>query len=309
MSFKRAASTEVNHYEIGEPPAKLPNYNFFYTLESESEKGSSDDDSESVRSDQGKETEYAKDTSDTTTHSDCSSEEDFTVKVEYEVESLSEKENPLGNSSLSSDTDDVMYTVVTKVNVDKDELSTLADSSGNSDSNVIFDPEIPRADYWTCLNCKNQNNNPNFRYCEKCYKLKKDFFPPRPRRRRKRRNSNKKSSLEKSISTASTISVSSQDTLSAIAGPSHMDSGIGSSQDFLSQSEMDSQEIASNSTDSLSSQLCITCMTNQKNGIFVHGKVGHVCCCYKCALKVWTQTGKCPICNGKVRSVLKVIVH
>jgi hypothetical protein len=45
----------------------------------------------------------AKDTSDTTTHSDWSDE--VPVNVEYEVASLSEKENPLGDGSLSSDTD------------------------------------------------------------------------------------------------------------------------------------------------------------------------------------------------------------
>lgn len=48
-------------------------------------------------------TDYAKDTSDTTTHSDWS--DDFKMRVEYEVASLSEKENPLGDGSLSSDTD------------------------------------------------------------------------------------------------------------------------------------------------------------------------------------------------------------
>jgi hypothetical protein len=47
--------------------------------------------------------DYAKDTSDTTTHSDWSNE--VTVDVEYEVASLSEKENPLGDGSLFSDTD------------------------------------------------------------------------------------------------------------------------------------------------------------------------------------------------------------
>jgi hypothetical protein len=100
------------------------------------------------------------------------------------------------------------------------------------------------------------------------------------------------------------------------AGPSflHLDSGLGSSQDMSSvgtKSEVDSQDFASasNSTEDLSSQTCITCMTNPKNGLFVHGKVGHLCCCYKCALKVWTQTGKCPICNGRVRNILKVIVQ
>jgi hypothetical protein len=48
-------------------------------------------------------TDWAQDTSDTTTHSDWSG--DVAVDVEYEVASLPEKENPLGDGSLSSDTD------------------------------------------------------------------------------------------------------------------------------------------------------------------------------------------------------------
>jgi hypothetical protein len=48
-------------------------------------------------------TDSAKDTSDTTTHSDCSNE--VTMDVEYEVASLSEQENPIGDDSFSSDTD------------------------------------------------------------------------------------------------------------------------------------------------------------------------------------------------------------
>jgi hypothetical protein len=53
-----------------------------------------------------------------------------------------------------------------------DELSMCADSSGNTDSQLAIDPEVPRTDYWTCVQCKNRNNNPLFRYCEKCYKVK-----------------------------------------------------------------------------------------------------------------------------------------
>jgi hypothetical protein len=48
-------------------------------------------------------TDWVTDTSDTTTHSDWSG--DVTLDVEYEVASLPEKETPLGDGSLSSDTD------------------------------------------------------------------------------------------------------------------------------------------------------------------------------------------------------------
>lgn len=51
---------------------------------------------------------------------------------------------------------------------------------------------------------------------------------------------------------------------------------------------------------------CLVCTTNRKNGIFVHGKYSHICCCYSCSKKVWTKNGRrCPICNRKVTQVLK----
>lgn len=73
-------------------------------------------------------------------------------------------------------------------------------------------------------------------------------------------------------------------------------SGIGTSSFGAS-----SQGVSDNS-------ICSTCMVNPKNGAFVHGKSAHIYCCYKCSLKVWMQTGRCPICNAKVRQVLKAVV-
>ena len=57
-----------------------------------------------------------------------------------------------------------------------DEFSLFADSSGNSDSSPTIDLEVPRADYWKCVQCKNEKNNPLFRYCEECYKVKYMFI-------------------------------------------------------------------------------------------------------------------------------------
>lgn len=44
-----------------------------------------------------------------------------------------------------------------------------ADTEGESDAPT--DPELGRADYWTCIKCKNQKNNPMYRFCEKCYQV------------------------------------------------------------------------------------------------------------------------------------------
>lgn len=54
--------------------------------------------------------------------------------------------------------------------------------------------------------------------------------------------------------------------------------------------------------------ICNICFTLPKNGVFNHGKTGHIYCCYPCAKKVWKTTNKCPICNVKVKFVTKMIV-
>lgn len=38
------------------------------------------------------------------------------------------------------------------------------------------DPELGRADYWECVKCKNKQNNPMYRFCEKCYQVGEIFW-------------------------------------------------------------------------------------------------------------------------------------
>lgn len=54
---------------------------------------------------------------------------------------------------------------------------------------------------------------------------------------------------------------------------------------------------------------CMMCLTGPKNGVFVHSKVLHACCCYPCAVKIWNKRKQCPICNGKVKNVMKLFIH
>lgn len=49
----------------------------------------------------------------------------------------------------------------------------LADTE---ESDAPTDPELRRADYWTCVKCKNRQNNPMYRYCEKCYQVIKNYL-------------------------------------------------------------------------------------------------------------------------------------
>lgn len=53
--------------------------------------------------------------------------------------------------------------------------------------------------------------------------------------------------------------------------------------------------------------LCNACLIRPKNGIFNHGKIAHIYCCYLCAKKIWHQTNRCPVCNRKIRYVTKMI--
>lgn len=50
------------------------------------------------------------------------------------------------------------------------EFAIFADTE-SSDENSPDDPELKRADYWECVKCKNKQNNPMYRYCEKCYQV------------------------------------------------------------------------------------------------------------------------------------------
>lgn len=54
-----------------------------------------------------------------------------------------------------------------------DTFEFLADDADTeeSESDAPSDPELGLADYWTCIQCKNQKNNPLYRFCEKCYQV------------------------------------------------------------------------------------------------------------------------------------------
>jgi hypothetical protein len=70
-----------------------------------------------------------------------------------------------------------------------------------------------------------------------------------------------------------------------------------------------SEDLFSNDVNDSNLGLCRFCMVSPKNGVFVHNNCLHLCCCYKCALKVWKKRKSCPICNGKIKNVTKLFVH
>lgn len=53
-------------------------------------------------------------------------------------------------------------------------------------------------------------------------------------------------------------------------------------------------------------EICIMCNVKPKNSVFLHGRIAHMCCCYKCAMKTWKTVKRCPICKRKVSNVVRV---
>lgn len=56
-----------------------------------------------------------------------------------------------------------------------EQFEILADDADTEESDAPTDPELGRADYWTCIKCKNQKNNPMYRFCEKCYQVNTQY--------------------------------------------------------------------------------------------------------------------------------------
>lgn len=56
---------------------------------------------------------------------------------------------------------------------DSDQFEIFAADADTEESDGgPADPELHCADYWTCIKCKNQKNNPMYRFCEKCYQVR-----------------------------------------------------------------------------------------------------------------------------------------
>ncbi|KAI5637655.1 zinc finger, c3HC4 type (RING finger) domain-containing protein [Phthorimaea operculella] len=355
---------------------------------------------ESILTIQGVETDFVRDSSDT----------ELSDGVELEpCTDCEEDAPPLGRDSDESD-DEIIATKVVEVSVLDDGDLEFADSEQTDTEGV--DSEVDLCDYWHCAQCGASNNNPMYRYCESCYKVRKNFFPPRPKRKHKRktdREDSRPKSLEKERLSPKETLTSSQEsgiveidrvtpltntddnqekdslnfritndlrTLSQDSGFDSQEIGSqgtstsGFSQEIktvISEVRLSSNnkerptkrragsadrkakrikvEISSDSDSNDSDQvspivktvsdpsisvedvkvtkkiisdtvkeidqdnnMCIVCLSEPKSGVFVHGRIAHICCCYKCAVKVWAKAKRCPVCNCKVSNVLRAVV-
>lgn len=290
--------------------------------------------------------DYARDSSDT----------DFVPgddsDVEYEPVSGPEEDPPI-NGNSSEESDHIISTKVIEVPVSDD--IQFADSECTDSYTHESDSEFDLCDYWHCAQCGAENNNPLYRYCEKCFQIRKSFFPPRPKRKKRE---TKTDEIPETFSQDSGVNSASQEsldnpgegssnpkinhTLSSNCKKRRADSADRSipkrkrlsrtdsdtdlcsddskstkivknlvktiSDPAVSIEVVDGSKVREETVTTDSKELCIVCISEPKSGIFIHGRIGHICCCYKCAMKVWSKTKRCPVCNSKVSNVLKAVV-
>ncbi|XP_063706555.1 uncharacterized protein LOC134835599 isoform X2 [Culicoides brevitarsis] len=117
--------------------------------------------------------------------------------LEYEIETTSDdnSDNESFCTESSATGSDALYlSTLNNIAIEALYASSSSDDefiqvdTDDSDGN---DPELGRADYWECVKCKNKQNNPLYRFCERCYQVRKSHFPPRPKKLRQRRRSNR----------------------------------------------------------------------------------------------------------------------
>ncbi|XP_018571357.1 uncharacterized protein LOC108911025 isoform X2 [Anoplophora glabripennis] len=430
---------------------------YYFRLESESSKAS-EEDTESVYSLQDRETDVVRDTSDTDSKSGCSDAEEYEVHYEeYDVASLSGSENGFSQSNSSSDSEASMMLAAAAAVICDTSLENWITDCEDSDNSSLEELSFKEVDFSTCIQCKSDNNNPLYRYCEKCfqtcrqckmrktfkcfplcvycYKDRKKFYPPRPKRNKKSRKDKQKeppvkldvlrtclnnlsqdsgigSSQEwqvfgmaqivlpdslpsgtSQISTITELSENAEDdiekkssedvtssSLEQIGGnnnesqtrvqetkvsessssfsSTNTNRNVGKGRKrYLSESSLSDFDVKphaskvckialpendqplsqsqtsdlgseigstsfissitekSNTTDgeglkgngSENTELCIFCNDAPKDAIFLHSKVAHQCCCYRCAKRTIKTRKRCPICNVAVSKVFRVI--
>lgn len=183
---KKHRSSEVAELTAA---SSIPNANFVYiTLAKESPPKVLESDEDFYNSFNEQETDICHDSSDISdsdTESQCSSVSQHSLDdgpvdtiatmevVEYEVATATESEDNYSSDVSSSGTDDYVLAAFAQAVADNSsatEFAILADTE-ESDNQSSYDSDFAPADYWKCVKCNNKQNNPMYRYCERCYQV------------------------------------------------------------------------------------------------------------------------------------------
>lgn len=147
-------------------------------------------DSESVYSCQGYETALCRNTEFEDTEESAESEFE-----EYELASDDDDQEQEHSDDNDSVIEDVEVALLAMHALDEDELEEdfWADDSDDSDveeQSTDDDPELS-SERWDCLTC-GIKNKPFVRYCGKCWQLRKNWLPERPKKKRRKPRPKKK---------------------------------------------------------------------------------------------------------------------
>ncbi|XP_067855519.1 E3 ubiquitin-protein ligase Mdm2 [Heptranchias perlo] len=223
--------------------------------------------------------------------------------VEFEVESIHSEDYSDFSEDSQDLSDDEVYEVAIYEAADSDEGTFIEE----------IDPEISAADYWKCSKCE-ELNPPLPRYCHRCWSLRQDWLPDKPKLQRCDTLQDegidvpdcKKSSLESKesnctdlISEASHCS-ESQETECSL--PSTSGSFICSGQETEKENADKGEKGELNTSGPL--EACVICQTRPKNGCIVHGRTGHLLACYTCAKKLKKRNKPCPLCREPIQMVV-----
>lgn len=118
---------------------------------------------------------------------------------EYEIASddAREEEHSDDDDSMVEDVDVAVYALNVPAQ-DESEEDFWADDSDMDDQSLDNDPELA-AERWDCLTC-GIKNRPFMRYCDKCWQLRKNWLPDRPKKRRRKPRPKKKHSRHRTES-------------------------------------------------------------------------------------------------------------
>ncbi|XP_037318120.2 E3 ubiquitin-protein ligase Mdm2 [Pungitius pungitius] len=222
--------------------------------------------------------------------------------VEFEVESVDSDDYDEDDASLSAD--DQIYEV------------TIFEDNDSFDE----DTEITEADYWRCAKCE-ELNPPLPRNCLRCWELRQDWLCEVSPDVTKPASSSPKALAPKPTGQSAAkdtqgSDVEDNDGVDVPDGkrvktppppPCHSDSSQPSS--------TDSQESCPPPRAAAAWQLpescldpCLICQSRPKNGCIVHGRTGHLMCCYVCARKLKKRNKLCPVCRLPIDSVVLTYV-
>ncbi|KAL4127250.1 hypothetical protein QTP88_011429 [Uroleucon formosanum] len=283
-------NNDLNDEEDATWGGKRPRYLYNYTLQCSDLVSNTDSDvTESVHSVQSKTTMEAISEADLSSNKSCGSDCDCnsrTNHAEFDVISSSSCYNIESNSSDSSTLIDFK---VTNNIIDCDD--TIPDGYCPEDTDGRVTPKTdlpPPACFKTCLQCRKENPNPYFQYCFVCFRYRMEFFGSKPRPRTKK---DKRLNVIKPKKECNLLE-------------DYQKSSPPNSQQGVSTHIENSNTLMNENINNI----CNICFLMPKNGVFNHGKIGHIYCCYSCAKKLWRKSNKCPLCNVKIKFVTKMIV-